>query len=236
MIGSGYGEVPAVRWSGLRGDRAPVVVLLHGHGRDVEAVDDLAAAVPSGVAVAAVRGPLTAGPSGRGWFEAVRPGVPRRASLERTVSWLADRLRALVADGRRPVVVGHSAGGATAAALALRHPGLVGAVGLVHASVPRSDDVVPGRLAGLPTLLVHGASDRTLPAATLTRTWRYLHDWSGADVVGVRHDGGHELTPEVAETVGAWLRSLDLRGRDQDAAPPRNEPSRSHGPVHGARR
>lgn len=229
----GYDGGPEVRWSGADAG-APEVVLLHGHGCDVDAVQDLAVALPARARLAAVRGPLPAPGGGRAWFEATRPGEPHGPSLARTVAWLAAWLGTLPRRSARPIVVGHSAGGATAAALALRHPDLVGGLGLVHASVPRTDVTVAGRLAGLPTLVVHGARDRTLSTEVLDRTWRYLHDRSGADVVGVRHDGDHDLTPGVARTVGDWLRTLVPGGAAPDATPPSPEPRRSHGPVHGA--
>lgn len=231
-----YTRSPVVRWAGPD-DAERLVVLLHGHGGDERAVDALVAVAPLAARVAVLRGPLAAEDGGRTWFEAGGPGRPRPTSLERTVAWLVAWLDSLGPAGRRPIVVGYSAGGAAAAALALAHPGRVSGLGIVHASVPRLATTVPGRLAGVPVLVVHGARDRTLPAEVLDGAWRYLHDWSGADVVGLRHDGGHELTARGLAAVQDWLASS---GRDGAEAVPtpigtRSEPSWSHGRVHGPR-
>jgi phospholipase/carboxylesterase len=57
-------------------------------------------------------------------------------------------------------------------------------------------------------LVAHGAADNVIPADLLERTWQYLHDGSGATVVGVRDPGGHGISAAVLAKLNDWLSTV----------------------------
>jgi phospholipase/carboxylesterase len=108
------------------------------------------------------------------------------------------------------VLVGFSGGAAFAGGLVLDDPSRYTGVAILSGTLP-FDAGVPttaGRLDGVPVLVAHGHADNVIPRELLARTWQYLHDDSGATVVGVRDPGGHGISADVFATLDAWLRSV----------------------------
>jgi pimeloyl-ACP methyl ester carboxylesterase len=99
----------------------------------------------------------------------------------------------------RPLVVGHSLGGALALALALRHPGHVGGLALV-APLTHMQEQVPPVFEGL---------------TILSPTWRRIVAWTLAIPVSIRNSRatldvvfGPEAVPEDFATRGGGLLGL----------------------------
>jgi phospholipase/carboxylesterase len=63
----------------------------------------------------------------------------------------------------------------------------------------------PGRLDRVADLLAQGDADTVIPVELQTRTWRYLHDESGAALTTRRSPGGHGLTGDDITALAAWV-------------------------------
>jgi 3-oxoadipate enol-lactonase len=116
----------------------PVLLCLHGIGSSAAAFRDLLAAPPAGWRVAAWDAP--------GYARSADPGTA--PGMDGYADAAAAVLRVLAPTGSPgPAVLGVSWGGVIATRLALRHPGLVGALVLVASSV--GSGVLPDRAAAM---------------------------------------------------------------------------------------
>lgn len=187
---------------------APLVVLLHGRGADERDILDLASALPVGPAYVALRAPIAEG-GGYAWFANRGIGRPLPDSLARSVAWFEAWLDSVGRD--RPVVlVGFSGGATFAGGAALADPSRYTGLASLYATLPFDAGVptTPGRLTGLPVLLVQGEADRVIPVELQTRSWSYLHGESGAELSAHRTSGGHGLTQADVTTLAGWLSTL----------------------------
>jgi phospholipase/carboxylesterase len=147
---------------------------------------------------------------------------PSAIGARTTVAWFGRWLGDVAPTGRPVVVVGFSAGAAFVGGLILSHPArYVGAV-LLSGTLPFDADVAatPGRLAGLPVLVIQGERDTVIPRELLDRTWQYLTGDSGADALAVRHPGAHAISEPALTELSRWLTDLlttnhTTRGRHQ---------------------
>jgi pimeloyl-ACP methyl ester carboxylesterase len=128
-------------------------------------------------------------------FSTRAPGTP--ADLDTQAAMLAALIEQLKLD--RPLVVGHSLGGALALALALRHPGHVGGLALV-APLTHMQEQVPPVFEGLTIL---SPSWRTFVAWTLATPMTIRNSRAALDQVF-----GPEAVPEDFATRGGGLLGL----------------------------
>jgi phospholipase/carboxylesterase len=200
---------PAVEWRGDPEADGPLVVLLHGRGSNEHDIISLAGDLPAGVTYAAVRAPISEG-GGYAWFANRGIGRPVAESLADTMAWFVTWLDGVAPAGRPVVLVGFSGGAAFAGGLVLDDPSRYTGVAILSGTLPfdAGGPTTAGRLDGVPVLVAHGDADNVIPRELLARTWQYLHDDSGATVVGVRDPGGHGINAEVFATLDAWLRSV----------------------------
>jgi phospholipase/carboxylesterase len=201
-------DAPAVAWAGSRDDDAPLVVLLHGRGSNEHDIIALAGSLPEGTAYAAVRAPIAEG-GGFAWFANRGIGRPVAESLAETMSWFRTWLDEVTPAGRPVVLVGFSGGAAFAGGLVLDDPARYAGAAILSGTLPFDAGVptTPGRLDGLPVLVAHGDADDVIPRELLERTWSYLHDGSGATVVGIRDPGGHGISADVLSALDQWVRA-----------------------------
>lgn len=197
---------PVVETYGADDPAAPLVVLLHGRGSDETEIVGLAERLPRTAAYAAVRAPIAEG-SGYAWFERRGIGQPLPESLRATMDWFTEWLSTVAGDGRPVALVGFSGGAAFAGGLVLDDPSRYIAAALLYGTLPfdAGVPVVPGRLAGVPTLVAQGDADAVIPRELLDRTWAYVNGPSGAPAWALREPGGHEISPTVAAQLGGWL-------------------------------
>lgn len=212
--GTSFGPVVVAR-AGSTDPGAPLVVLLHGRGSHEQEILGLVPHLPDGPAYAAVRAPIAEG-GGFAWFANRGIGRPVAASLAATMSrfrtWLDEESPA--APDRRPVVVvGFSGGAAFAGGLVLDSPDRYAGAAVLFGTLPfeAGVPVTPGRLAGVPVLLVHGEQDRVIPRDLLDRTWTYLHEESGATLRARCDPGGHGVSPATVTALADWLRDICSR-------------------------
>ena len=200
---------PAVAWAGSREANTPLVVLLHGRGSNEHDIITLADGLPVSVTYAAVRAPISEG-GGYAWFANRGIGRPVAESLAETMAWFVTWLDDVAPAGRPVVLVGFSGGAAFAGGLVLDDPSRYAGAAILSGTLP-FDAGVPttaGRLDGVPVLVAHGDADDVIPRELLERTWQYLHDGSGATVVGVRDPGGHGISEGVFAALDTWLGSV----------------------------
>jgi phospholipase/carboxylesterase len=200
---------PAVAWAGSRDADAPLVVLLHGRGSNEHDIIALADNLPDRFAYAAVRAPIAEG-GGYAWFANRGIGRPVAESLADTMGWFGTWLDDVAPTGRPVVLVGFSGGAAFAGGLLLDHPTRYAGAAILSGTLP-FDAGVPttaGRLDRVRVLVAHGDADNVIPRDLLERTWQYLHDGSGAAVVGVRDPGGHGISAGVLAKLNDWLSAV----------------------------
>jgi phospholipase/carboxylesterase len=111
------------RWKCATGDneRGALIVLLHDHGSDENALFPLAASLPRQATVAALRAPI-ASASGYAWFAQWDPQHPIPASLANAVDYVERWLDDAAGDAEEIWFVGDGAGATLAAALLVHAP------------------------------------------------------------------------------------------------------------------
>lgn len=197
---------PTVVWSGSLDHHAPVVVLMHGRGSNEHEMASVAARLPAGLAVAALRGPVELGAAHFTWFENRGIGRPVPTSLRSSLEWFWTWLDDVTGD--RPVaLVGFSGGSAFAGACLLDQPSRCVGAALLYGTIPFDAGVptTPGRLADVHVLHAQGVDDPVMPVELMAQTWEYLTQQSGADLETWRTTGGHAIAPEVLAALDAWL-------------------------------
>lgn len=197
---------PVVATAGSTDPTAPLIVLLHGRGSSEADIIGLARHLPTGLAYAAVRAPLSAG-SGYAWFANQGIGRPVAASLRETMAWFSGWLDAIAPPGRPVVLVGFSGGAAFAGGLLLTQPQRFAGTAILYGTLP-FDAGVPttsGRLVGAPVFLAHGEEDAVIPRDLLDRTWSYLTGDSGAPTYARLDRGGHGMTSQTVAELGDWI-------------------------------
>lgn len=174
------------------GDTARPILLLHGTGGDEHDLVPLAKAVAPGRALLSPRGQVKEGSANR-FFRRFGEGQFDIPDLKART----DALAAFVAEGRetyglaKPIALGFSNGANIAAALLMRHPGLLAGAVLLRAMVP-FDEPTSG-LEGTDVLLASGAADPILPTANARRLATLLSE-AGATVDHQILPAGHGLT------------------------------------------
>ncbi len=199
---------PVAAWFGSTQADAPVVVLLHGRGAAEASDASLVPHLPEGPAYVALRAPIAEG-DGFAWFANQGIGRPRPESLLATIDWFRHWLEREVGDDRLVLLVGYSGGTAFAGGAVLSDPERFVGAALLYGTLPfdAGVPVTPGRLIGVPVLLVQGAFDEVIPRELQDGTWEYLHRDSGAPVIARREATGHELTTATVTLLAQWIQS-----------------------------
>lgn len=193
----------------------PALIALHGWG--ASAMDLLALApflADGGFLVLCPQGPVTVplGPMGEGygWFPLTLGVPPEPEPFEKA---LADLFHFVDAAQRRyPIapdkiaLLGFSQGGVMGYAMALRQPKRFAALAALSTwLVPSLVPAVGGPdLGGLPVLVQHGSRDELIDCARAreaVEALRTLH----ANLAYREYDMGHELSPESAADLSAFL-------------------------------
>jgi phospholipase/carboxylesterase len=197
---------PTVAWRGASDADAPLVVLLHGRGSHERDIIGLADLLPDGPAYAAVQAPIVEG-SGYAWFANRGIGRPVAESIAETIAWFRTWLDAVAPPARRVVLVGFSGGATFAGGVVLDDPARFAGLATLYATLPFDAGLAtsPGRLDRVAVLLAQGDADTVIPVELQTRTWRYLHDESGAALTTRRSPGGHGLTGDDITALAAWV-------------------------------
>jgi phospholipase/carboxylesterase len=197
------------------GPRPPLLLLLHGVGRDET---DLLGAVPGldpRLLVVAARGPRPAGPGGFGWYDVDWNNDPPRKdpaqvleSRDQVIA-LLEQLRATQgADPERLFLLGFSQGAILSLAVALARPDLVRGV-VAHSGrlLPESLPATPHpALPRLEVLLLHGLADQVILPVRSREALDRLAPLLGPRITAREFPGqGHALAPASVAAASAWL-------------------------------
>ncbi|WP_160122469.1 alpha/beta hydrolase [Rhodovarius lipocyclicus] len=186
----------------------PPLLLLHGTGGDERDLLPLGRLVAPGAALLSPRGRVLEHGMPR-FFRRLAEGVFDEDDLRLRSDELAGFIRAARARHglAAPVALGFSNGANIAAALLLRHPGLLAGAALLRAMVPFAQPPAAD-LSGTPVLLLSGVSDPIVPAANSARLAALLR----ADGAAVTHQElplGHGLSRMDSALTGQWLTTLN---------------------------
>jgi phospholipase/carboxylesterase len=189
----------------------PPILLLHGTGGDENDLLPLGRMVAPGAALLSPRGKVLENGMPR-FFRRLAEGVFDEDDLRRRTDELADFVRSAQADYglAAPVAVGFSNGANTAAALLLRHPGLLRGAALLRATLPLRDPPA-GKLDGTDVLLLSGASDPISPTALGAQLAIVLRD-AGAAVAHRELPLGHGLSQMDVAITRDWIAALQGGG------------------------
>jgi phospholipase/carboxylesterase len=182
----------------------PPLLLLHGTGGDERDLLPLGRAIAPGAALLSPRGKVLEGGMPR-FFRRLAEGVFDEDDVRRRAAELAD----FVAEARSaygiaaPVAVGFSNGANIAAATLLLRPEALAGAALLRAMVPLAAPP-PANLAGRRVMLLSGASDPMVPAATAARLAAMLKA-AGATVSHRTLPGGHGLSQADLALVQEWI-------------------------------
>lgn len=184
--------------------RAPLL-LLHGTGGDENDLIPLGQQVAPGAALLSPRGAVTENGMPR-FFRRLAEGVFDEPDLRRRTDELAE----FIAGARArhgiaaPVALGFSNGANIAAALLLRHPGVLAGAALVRAMVPFRQPP-EAALPSTPVLILSGLVDPIVPAANAAELARQLQS-AGASVTHKTLPASHGLTQQDVQALSHWMQ------------------------------
>jgi phospholipase/carboxylesterase len=184
------------------------LLLLHGTGGDENDLIPLGERVAPGRALLSPRGQVLEDGMPR-FFRRLRESVFDVADLkQRTGDLAAFIARARAAyDLAAPIALGFSNGANIAASLLFSEPRSLAGAALLRAMLPFEPSPRPD-LTGMPVLLLSGATDPFMPAASRERLAAVLAE-CGANL---HHDVlpiGHNLTQNDLTITAQWLETID---------------------------
>ena len=210
------------------GRKPPLLLLLHGVGRNERDLFIFAPSLDPRFLILSLRAPNMLTPGSYAWFTVtpspVSPGTNRinpeqaEASRQLLLRFIPAAVAAYDADPDRVYLMGFSQGAIMSASVALTRPDLVaGAVLMSGRILPEIRPLAAPAVAlhGLPILLVHGTRDTVLPIA---------HGHTSRDILSAlpvtltyhEYDMPHTVTDASLADIAAWLTARldeDVRRR-----------------------
>ncbi len=186
---------------------APAVVMVHGWLGNENVMGQFEKTLPPGVVAVSPRAPFEVeggyswsppSPSGR--------GVGGEGALRQFVSRLPE---VYPVDPSRIVLMGFSQGAAMVYALTLSEPALIAGVAALAGFLPdhARQWIAPGRLAGKPVFIAHGAKDTAVPIEDAVSA-RDAMITCGADVTYAEYPTGHKMNAQGMRDLKAWLKAV----------------------------
>jgi phospholipase/carboxylesterase len=188
----------------------PPLLLLHGTGGDENDLLPLGHALAPGSALLSPRGKVLEHGMPR-FFRRLAEGVFDLDDLRARTTELAAFIRqARASYALEPLIaLGFSNGANIAASLLLSEPEVLRGAILLRAMLPFEPDQAPD-LAGKPVLMISGAADPFMPAASRERLAAVLTQ-SGAKLAHQTLDAGHNLTQNDLNIAAKWLEQFNGR-------------------------
>jgi phospholipase/carboxylesterase len=188
----------------------PPLLLLHGTGGDENDLLPLGARLAPGAALLSPRGKVLENGMPR-FFRRLAEGVFDVDDLKARSGELADFVdKAREVYGiSKPIAVGFSNGANIAASLLLMHPQTLSGAVLMRAMLPFEPERPP-ELAGIPVLMLSGATDPMAPRESRDRLAKLLGD-AGAEITHEVVPAGHGLTAQDLDAAERWLNAQPRR-------------------------
>lgn len=188
------------------GKNNTVLLLLHGTGGDENGLTTLGRALDPEATYLAPRGMVIESGMNR-FFERYSDGSFNEESIDEAVEDLKAFIEAAVKHyglkGKKLIATGFSNGANTAAALLIRKPEILNGAILFGSTKPYKE-VAPVDLNGKKVWLANGDQDPYAPV-TVSEEWVTQLKGFGADVVWLRHPGGHQIAADHVRYISEEL-------------------------------
>lgn len=201
-------------------DGAPVIVLLHGRGSDMNDLQGLRAGLPGTAILVTPQAPFSGAQWGYGggwaWYQFLGGTTPEPETFVQGQTALREFMEALpgtlpVKPG--PVVIGgFSQGGTSSLAYALRHPGTVAGVLMLSGFLASHPSVNIDNANGLKIFWGHGSVDQMIPFST-GRAGREAIAAAGAELTTGDYQIGHWIDDQELADARGWLNGLFGEGK-----------------------
>jgi phospholipase/carboxylesterase len=200
-----------------RGERAPLVVALHGLGDSAPAFAGLFArhGVRQPFFFVAIEAPYATSTGGAGvgysWQLRGGPGGDESAalSIRLVLSVIAAVKREHAIDERKVFLMGFSQGAGMAFRIGLQHPDLFAGVipvgGWLEAGEHTESRMRAAAVAGTKFLVCHGKADQVIPFERATQAAAELEKHGIAHEL-YAYDGAHTLPAALVQRVAAWVK------------------------------
>jgi predicted esterase len=192
------------------------LLLLHGTGGDEHQLVPLGRRLAPGATLLSPRGQILEHGTNRRFFRRWAPGVLDVPDLIERSDQLAGFVAAATArhglDPTQVVAVGFSNGANVAAALLLRHPGLLRGAVLLRPMLPLPAPDQAPELAGTAVLVLAAEHDEQVPVASARALTATLRAAGAAVDEHVDPAAGHALAADDLVRAEAWTRTLTQQG------------------------
>lgn len=193
---------------------APAVVMVHGWLGNENVMWQFEKTLPSGVIAVSPRAPFQV-ESGYGWSPPSPPapggegGRGDEGGLSALREFVSRLPEVYPVDPSRIVLMGFSQGAAMGYALALSEPAVIAGVAALAGFLPDGARqwIAPGRLAGKPVFIAHGAEDTAVPIEAAVSA-REAMITCGADVTYAEYPTGHKMNAQGMRDLKAWLKAV----------------------------
>ncbi len=188
-----------------------VLLLLHGHLGNENAMWVLTKPIPHSYALLAPRAPVKTGPDQFSWH-AITPQWPELDAYRNLADSLLEQIGDWTNAHNWPVhridVMGFSQGAVLALAMGILYPDKIGRTAVLAGFLPQAWiphlPTEPDALAGKPFFLAHGTQDEVVPIAKAQQAATWLNE-KGADVTFCKADTGHKLSANCFNTLGEFF-------------------------------
>ncbi|MEZ5344730.1 MAG: alpha/beta fold hydrolase [Pyrinomonadaceae bacterium] len=196
------------------GEKAPLLLLLHGFGADENDLFGLASFLDERFFVASARAPYSLPYGGFAWFELyIQPGRVDmnidqfKESLGQLEEFIGQIVEKHDLDAQRIYLCGFSQGSIMSLTAALSDPGRF--AGLVCMSGRSSPEMLPAendpeKLKDFPVLVTHGVYDQVLPVENGRATNEFLSKLP-VDLEYKEYPIAHEISQQSLTDVTKWL-------------------------------
>ncbi|NQX77239.1 alpha/beta fold hydrolase [Gilvibacter sp.] len=196
--------------------KAPLIIMLHGYGSDMNDLFSFASELPEEYAILSVQAPHAMQPYGNAWyaihwdqvgggkFNDIEQAV---ASRELLGTFIEQALEEYPVDRERVALIGFSQGTILSFAYALSHPQQIKCVvGLSGYIVPEmyAENYRENDFSGLKVYSSHGSVDAVIPVDWARKTPGFL-DELGISNVFSEFPVGHRVAPQNFYEFKAWL-------------------------------
>jgi phospholipase/carboxylesterase len=193
---------------------APLLLLLHGYGANVDDLFSFAADLPADYRIVSLQAPIDLGHGQFAWYPLRFEGgraVADESRAQAAVDYIHGFIDFLKAnykvDAQRIYCMGFSQGTILSYAVALMHPGeirgVVGFSGRMLASI-RPAISADERHKALRVFVTHGTEDQVIPLASGQEAVTYLQGL-GVQPTFKTYRAGHTILPEMMHDMLGWL-------------------------------
>jgi len=191
-------------------DQGKVLLLLHGHLGNENAMWILTDPLPETYTMLAPRAPVQTGDEQYSWHE-IGPQWPAIEKYQTLTDALLSRVDHWIEDNDLDVdqydVMGFSQGAVMAYALALLHPGKIGKIAALAGFIPQAwqSEFDPRSLSGKSFFIAHGTQDKMVPIKKGRQAAAWIEE-NGADVTFCEAEVGHKLSANCFKGLGEFFQ------------------------------